>query len=215
MAENLLVQQVAGEPVTEPRVLRFRTGKRERMWHKNCLAVGLSAGFLEPLESTGIYLIMRAILNFVQMLPDRDFAAPTIGEFNRLMDMEYDCIRDFIVLHYCASERRDSPFWQMWQNVTIPDSLHHKLALFRSQGRLYRNDLDLFAPDSWYAVLEGMNVRPDGFDPRVEASDLAQVMGILEQGAGALVEAANRVPAHSAFIANLISSPNPGLERVG
>ena len=215
MAENLLVQQVAGRPVTEPRVLRFRTGKRERMWHKNCLAVGLSAGFLEPLESTGIYLIMRAILNFVQMLPDRDFAAPTIVEFNRLMDMEYDCIRDFIVLHYCASERRDSPFWEMWQNVTIPDSLHHKLALFRSQGRLYRNDLDLFAPDSWYAVLEGMNVRPDGFDPRVEASDLAQVMGILEQGAGALAEAANRVPAHSAFIANLISSPNPGLERVG
>ncbi|KMT63679.1 tryptophan halogenase family protein [Catenovulum maritimum] len=157
--------------ITDPKVIKFVTGKRKKMWHRNCLSVGLSTGFLEPLESTSIYLIMRAMLNFVQVLPSKSICEPSIKEYNRLIDDEYNSIRDFIVLHYCVTQRKDTKFWRMWQNLSIPDSLSEKLALFKSHGRLYKNPSDLFSQDSWYAVLEGMKVRPTSYDPLVDRSN--------------------------------------------
>jgi tryptophan halogenase len=130
------------------------------MWSGNCVTIRLSAGFLEPLESTGLYLIMRAILNFAKLLPNRTPCPYTRAEFNRLMDIEYENIRDFIVLHYCTSQRTDSPFWRDWQAREIPDSLKTKLGLYKNQGRLIHNDVGLFAQDSWHAVLTGMGVLP-------------------------------------------------------
>jgi len=203
-ATDLLSKHVQGQAITEPRVLKFVTGKRKKMWHKNCLAVGLSSGFLEPLESTSIYLIMRAMLNFVQSIPDKDLWQVTIDEYNRLMDHEYECIRDFIVLHYCETERTDSDFWQEWQTREIPDSLKTKIDLFRSQGRLFRDDMDLFAPDSWYAVLEGMGVRPKSYDPTVDVSDFSKIQQLLQKHSMALADSAEHVPGHESFIKLLL-----------
>ncbi|WP_166167907.1 tryptophan halogenase family protein [Pseudomaricurvus alcaniphilus] len=199
-ALEALARQVKGELVTDPRVLRFRTGKRARHWHQNCLAVGLSSGFLEPLESTGIYLVMRALLNFIELLPDNHLDQVTVDEFNRLMDMEFECIRDFIVLHYCPSRRTDSDFWRRWQELAIPDSLQRKLSLFKANGRLFKNPQDLFADESWYAVLEGMGVRPRAYAPNVDASVFPKVEENLRQRAEVLAAAAQRAPGHEAFI---------------
>ena len=198
-ATTLLLSKVAGRAVNEPRVIHFLTGKRDKFWHKNCLAVGLSSGFLEPLESTSIYLIMKAMLNFVQMLPTENIYQPTVDEFNRLMNIEFECIRDFIVLHYCTSKRIDSPFWLWWKNTKIPDSLGAKIRLFRAQGRLMKNELDLFSLDSWYSVLEGMQVRPFGYDPICRLSNSEKVDQMLKQRLAELKESAAKMPTHEDF----------------
>lgn len=198
-AQDLLTKNV-GDFITEPRVISFTTGKRNKMWHKNCLAVGLSSGFLEPLESTSIYLIMKAMLNFVQTLPSKKLHQAPIDEFNRKMDHEYNCIRDFIVLHYCETKRTDSAFWQMWQNLAIPDSLQTKLELFRSQGQLYHDTDDLFASDSWYSVYEGMGVRPMGYDPIIDASDFAKIENALVSSKIALDQNAAKALDHMEYL---------------
>jgi tryptophan halogenase len=205
-AIDLLKSQITEKAINEPKIIRFTTGKMEKFWHKNCLAVGLSSGFLEPLESTGIHLIMKGILTFVQMLPDENLASVTQNEYNRLMDEEYDSIRDFIVLHYCTSKRDDSPFWKMWQHIDIPESLQNKLALFKSQGRLMKNDLDLFASDSWYAVLEGMGVKPNSYDPSVDASNFELIQNILKESDAALKRNVQQLMNHEDYIARILAS---------
>ncbi|KGK00160.1 tryptophan halogenase family protein [Thalassotalea sp. ND16A] len=205
-AIDLLTSTVTEKPINDPKIMRFTTGKSKRFWYKNCLSVGLSSGFLEPLESTGIHLIMKGILNFVQMLPDHNLADVTQNEYNRLMDAEYDSIRDFIVLHYCVSKRNDSAFWKMWQHTAIPDSLQNKLALFKSQGRLMRNDLDLFASDSWYAVLEGMGVTPNSYDPTVDASNFKLIQKILTESETALRNNVQQLMTHDEYITRLLTS---------
>ncbi|WP_077341817.1 tryptophan halogenase family protein [Pseudocolwellia agarivorans] len=189
--------------ITEPRVISFTTGKRNKVWHKNCLAVGLSSGFLEPLESTSIYLIMKTMLNFVQSLPTKEMAEPTINEFNRLIDNEYYNIRDFIILHYCETKRTDSKFWQMWQNLAIPESLKTKLDLFKCQGRLYENHYDLFASESWYAVLEGMGVRPKSYDPIIDKSLFDKIEKAFTESAKALQINASKTLDHAEYINRL------------
>ncbi|EWH08249.1 tryptophan halogenase [Catenovulum agarivorans DS-2] len=204
-AEALLIDHATKHNcvINQSKLISFTTGKRDKMWFKNCLAVGLSSGFLEPLESTSIYLIMRAMLNFVQSLPDKMPHPATIKEFNRRMDIEYQCIRDFIVLHYCRTQRTDSAFWRMWQTLAIPDSLQQKLALFEAQGRLMHNPQDLFAQDSWYAVLEGMGVRAKSLDPRVYQSNFTMVEKAFADSANALVQVASKTLDHAEYIQRL------------
>lgn len=199
-AAEQLINHLSGKPLNEPRFIHFCTGKRKRIWYKNCLAVGLSSGFLEPLESTSIYLAMKGILNFVQMLPNTSMSPVTINEYNRLMDLEYECIRDFIVLHYCITQRTDSEFWLYWKDAKIPDSLHEKINYFKSQGRLLKNPLDLFSTDSWYAVFEGMGMRPHGYDHSVDASDFAKIREILQDGLDGLRKSVLGLPMHENFI---------------
>lgn len=202
-AIELLKKNVIGKPITEPKIIEFTTGKREKIWYKNCLAVGLSSGFLEPLESTSIYLIMKVMLNFVQSIPDKNLHQGTITEFNRLMDIEYKCIRDFIVLHYCTSNRKDSDFWNMWQNLPIPKSLETKLDLFKEHGRLYNNKLDLFSEYSWYAVLEGMKVRPKSYDPLIDSSVFSTIEKALAESLKMLDGNASKVLSHNEFLKRL------------
>jgi len=205
-AINTLTRHVTESPINDPKIIRFTTGKSKKFWYKNCLSVGLSSGFLEPLESTGIHLIMKGILNFAQMLPDQRLANVTQNEYNRLMDAEYDSIRDFIVLHYCVSKRNDSAFWRMWQHNDIPESLISKLSLFKSQGRLMRNDLDLFASDSWYAVLEGMGVKPTSYDPTIDASKFDLIQKILSESEHALRQNVQQLLTHDEYISRLLTS---------
>jgi tryptophan halogenase len=202
-AINLLINNIEGKPIKDPRIIRFPTGKCEKMWHKNCAAIGLSSGFIEPLESTSIYLIMRAALNLVKLLPNSQLCEATQNEFNRLMDIEYESIRDFIVMHYCTTQRKDSPFWRSWKDRPIPESLRTKLALYKSQGRLLHNDLDLFASDSWHAVLTGMGVFPEDYDPVVDASDYQQVQTILNNIESSLQYSVKQLLSHEEYLQRL------------
>ena len=195
-----LVQAVEGEPTADPRVLRFRAGRRTRSWVKNCIAVGLASGFLEPLESTSIYLIQAAITALVELFPETPIADSDRNEFNRVIDLEYDRIRDFLILHYHATERADTPFWDYVRTMEIPDSLAEKLELFRRRGRVVKYREGVFLEASWIAVYLGQRVYPEGHDLRAELPPLAA----LERGAGALHDqihaAAGGMPDHAAML---------------
>lgn len=199
-ALKCLLDNVEGKLLTEPKFLPFTTGKRKQIWKGNCLAVGLSSGFMEPLESTSIHLIMKAVVNFSQVLPDKQCAQASINEYNRIMDLEYQSIRDFIVLHYCTTKRTDSEFWLWCQHMKLPDSLEEKLNLFKAQGRLCRNEYDLFNPPSWYAVLSGMQVTPNNYDRLVDISNVREVEKIMKKGLDNLTQIIPQLPSHDEFI---------------
>lgn len=203
-AQDLLLQNIQGRAINTPRLLRFTTGKRDKMWQHNCVAIGLSSGFLEPLESTSIYLIMRGVLNFLKLLPNRQHNQATVNEYNRLMDIEYHNIRDFIVMHYCLSDRTDSAFWQDWQSREIPDSLKNKLALYQAQGRLVYTPLDLFESDSWHAVLTGMGRLPEDYEPLVDSSDFQKTSGLLDGVDTSLKHSVKQLLSHQEFLARVL-----------
>lgn len=200
-AEALFRSNLVGEILTSPRFLRFTTGKRKKLWNKNCVAVGLASGFLEPLESTSIHLAMKAILKLVEMFPsDLNDMLPTQCEYNRIMGAEYESVRDFIVLHYCTTDRTDTEFWRACRALKIPESLHERIELFKVQGRLYKDEFDLFTANSWYAVLEGMGVRPRGYDPLVDHSDVIDINRRMDMAIQVMRIAVNSLPSHERYI---------------
>ncbi len=199
-ATALFRKKIQGPLVTEPRILRFVTGKRKQLWNKNCLAVGLSSGFLEPLESTSIHLAMKAILQFLEMLPVSKDDDHTTQEFNRLMDRQYESVRDFIVLHYCTSKRKDTAFWQACTSLAIPESLKTRLDLFKMTGRLYKDEFDLFTTNSWCAVLEGMGIRPAGVDPLVYLSPADEVRSKMQRALALMDSTTDKLLAHKEFL---------------
>src|SRR5205823_10757098 len=135
-ATEVLIRSLEGSRLGEARLLRFVTGKRRKQWIGNCVAIGLSSGFLEPLESTSIHLIQQAITNLIELFPDRRFDPADATEFNRVMDLEYERVRDFLILHYCATERTDTEFWDCCRTMPIPESLVHRTEIFRTRGTL-------------------------------------------------------------------------------
>jgi tryptophan halogenase len=207
-ALELLTKNISGKTLTEPRFLPFVTGKRSKLWEGNCLAIGLASGFMEPLESTSIHLIMKGIVKFAEMLPDQHCHKATSNEYNRIMNLEYESIRDFIILHYCTTSRDDSEFWRWCQDMTLPDSLTEKLALFKNQGRLYQNEFDLFTAPSWYAVLAGMGIKPDNYDRLVDISNTEQVKSIMDNGITTLNKTIQLLPSHKQFLANIYKAKN-------
>jgi tryptophan halogenase len=166
-AASALVAAVEGDSIAEPRVLKFKAGRRTRSWVRNCIAVGLSSGFLEPLESTSIYLIQAAITGLVELFPEREISPLDRDEFNRLIDLEYDRIRDFLILHYHATERDDTPFWDYVRTMPVPDSLREKMELFRRRGRIVKYREGVFLDASWIAVYIGQGILPQSYDMRV------------------------------------------------
>ena len=195
-----LVDAVEGEPIAEPRVLKFKAGRRRRSWVRNCVAVGLASGFLEPLELTSIYLIQAAITALVELFPETPVAEQDRDEFNRVIDLEYDRIRDFLILHYHATERSDFAFWDYVRTMEIPDSLAEKLDLFRRRGRVVKYREGVFLEASWIAVYLGQRVDPRGHDLRAEmpsADALARGMEILRNQIKATAEA---MPDHAAML---------------
>ena len=167
-AMDALVSAVEGDRLAEPRILRFKAGRLERSWVKNCVAIGLSGGFLEPLESTSIYLIQAAITALVELFPEKEIAPSDRDEFNRIVDLEYDRVRDFLILHYHATERSDTPFWDYVRTMEIPDSLSEKLDLFRRRGRVVKYREGAFLEPSWIAVYLGQRILPEGHDLRAD-----------------------------------------------
>ena len=200
-AESILHQGVEGEPLASPRLIRFKAGHRQQFWRGNCIAIGLSAGFLEPLESTSLYLIQEGISRFISLFPNGDFPDILRTEYNRHMRKEFEQVRDFIVLHYAATERDDTPFWRYCRNMEIPDTLRHKIELFRETGRVFRYDDELFARPSWVAVMLGQRITPERCDPIVAALPAGDVAHSLRSMASAMADAARRMPTHQDFLA--------------
>jgi tryptophan 7-halogenase len=165
-ALDRLLGQLDAEPLAEPRQLRFVTGKRRRQWIGNTVAIGLAAGFLEPLESTSIHLIQLGIERLLDLFPTADWDPLDAAEFNRLMDLEYERVRDFIILHYCATQRDDTPFWNHVRTMALPDSLRAKMDLWRARGVVVKYRQGMFLEPSWLAVYLGQNVVPNATDPR-------------------------------------------------
>jgi hypothetical protein len=170
-AAQVLLENLDGPALDTPRQLRFTTGLRRSAWVKNVVAIGLSSGFLEPLESTSIQLIMDGVGRLIEYFPDRDFHPGLAAEFNRRMAQQYESIRDFVILHYKLTERRDSEFWRYCAAMPIPDTLAHQIEVFRGSGRVVLLDRDGFAEPSWISIMAGMGVVPRSHDPFVDTID--------------------------------------------
>jgi tryptophan halogenase len=206
-AAATLLAHVEGEPLGEPRMLRFTTGRRRKVWNRNCVALGLSSGFMEPLESTSIHLVQTGISKLFALFPDQRFSPVEADEYNRLSALQTEQIRDFLVLHYVATARRDTAFWRHCADMPIPDTLARKLALFRNKGRLFRYEDELFAEASWVAVMLGQGVMPEGWDPLAATLDVRAVEGTFRRIAQTFARAAAQMPAHADYLARTCPSP--------
>ncbi len=199
-AINTLMGAVDGKALIEPRVIPFKTGVRNEIWKKNCLAIGLASGFIEPLESTAIHLVVRGIIHFVRNFPDQDCDAALIRNYNRGMTREYEEIRDFIVLHYCLTEREDTPFWRYCKTMELPESLQDFIDYFKVHGGLPEMIDALFHPVSWRSVCEGMGLRPQKYSPVIEEMNYADLYGGMHRYAIALETFVKKLPTHDQFI---------------
>jgi tryptophan halogenase len=199
-AERELMSHLDGAPLGEPRPLRFTTGKRKRQWDRNVVAVGLSGGFLEPLESTSIHLIQTAIMRLVALFPDKTFRQAEIDEFNTQADFEYSRIRDLIIAHYRVGERTDTPFWRHCRSLPAPDTLIRKLNNFTSTGRAFRDGEELFEPDSWIQVLIGQDLIPSAWDPAVDLYSEQEILAFLRDIESVIRKCVDVMPEHSEYI---------------
>jgi len=205
-ARELLLGNVAGQALAEPKLLKFTTGRRKLLWNRNVVCMGLASGFLEPLESTSIHLIQIAIQRLILLFPHDGDCEQRRREFNRAAIAEYEYIRDFIILHYVANNRVGEPFWDQCRSMSIPDSLRHKIELFRETAGIFCSSDDLFQLTSWLQVLWGQGVRPRATHPFVEAVAPGDRAGYLRDLRALLAQAAQKLPSQAEFIAKHCSS---------
>ena len=200
-AQDTLIKHLDGEMLAEPRLIKFATGKRKKAWNRNCVAIGLSAGFLEPLESTSLYLVQTAITRLVNLFPDNSFNQANIDHYNRQADFEIEKIRDFIIAHYKVTQRDDSEFWRYCKNMTIPDSLQQKLDIFQGYGRVERQADELFREESWVQVLVGQNMLPMQYDPFVDLKTQQELEFFVNNTQAVIKNCLTNLPSHTEFIA--------------
>ncbi|MBB6095789.1 tryptophan halogenase [Povalibacter uvarum] len=199
-AKATLIRGLDGPVVDEPRIIPFVTGHRRELWKHNCLSLGLAAGFLEPLEATSIHLIARGIDFFLRYFPDRDCDLALVREYNRRMTGDFEEVRDFVLLHYAATARDDSPFWQWCSQIELPDSLQERIELFKRHGALRDGTDPLFRNTSWQSIFEGMGIQPSHYCPRVENVDYARIAGALKTAKAAIQGMVSHLPTHEEFL---------------
>jgi len=199
-ALKTLSKGIKGKMVTEPRFIPFLTGKRKKIWHNNCLSLGLASGFIEPLESTAIHLIYKTLIHFITHFPDRDFEPTNSSMFNDKISNDYEEIRDFIVLHYCTTQRDDTAFWRWCKQMTLPETLKRKIQQFQQCAQLELSPNALFTRDSWWSVLEGMQVRPVKNHPLMQGFDLANLNRLMTNSVQQIENKVSGMPTHDAFI---------------
>ena len=205
-AQRIFLANLEGRPLRDPLPLRFTTGRRRLCWNRNCVAIGLSAGFLEPLESTGIHMIQRGIVTLLQLFPDRHFRQADIDQYNRQLAFENERIRDFLIVHYSRTERRGA-FWEYCRAMALPESLQERLELFQGYGRIVRDERELFPVQSWQYLLTGQAVAPQSYDPIADALTPEEAQRMLEDTRGVVARCAESMPSHEAFIAQHCRAP--------
>ena len=206
-AHAYLMSHVEGEALTEPRLIRYKTGRRKKVWNRNCVALGLSSGFVEPLESTSIHLIQVGATRLVQQFPFAGVTEAQANHYNAQADRELEKIRDFIVLHYKLTERDDSDFWRARRDMEIPESLAQRIALFRDGGLVYQASDDLFRVDSWLQVMMGQRLAPARYHHMghlMTDEQLKTALGGLQAG---IARAVSQMPSHQEFIDRYCAAP--------
>jgi tryptophan 7-halogenase len=194
-----LLAGVAEEPLAEPRILRFVAGRRRRLWNRNCVALGLASGFLEPLESTSIQLVINGVFSLLDHFPDRSFAQANIDSYNAELIEELERIRDFLVLHYWAARRDDGPFWQYCRSLRLPDSLQQRVEHYTATGRVRVKPRELFTDLSWFYIFEGLGIQPASYDPLADALPEEQLREILADLARSTAAASSGAPSHDSY----------------
>ncbi|PIQ37450.1 MAG: tryptophan halogenase [Lysobacterales bacterium CG17_big_fil_post_rev_8_21_14_2_50_64_11] len=200
-ATAVLLANLEGEPLATPRPLRFTTGRRKAFWNRNCIAIGLAAGFMEPLESTSIHLIQSAIARLLALFPDRHCEPLLAHEYNRITGQEYERVRDFLILHYKAVARDDAPLWRYTAAMNIPDTLRYKIDQFRSSGRIVAEPLELFQNPNWLAVLIGQEVWPQHYSALVDLRSAVDAPRLLASLRRVSAQASAALPDHAHYIA--------------
>ena len=200
-ATDILMSNLDSEAIGDPNYIKFTTGRRRKQWHRNVVAVGLSSGFLEPLESTSIHLIQSAIVRLVHLFPHRGVESSLVDEYNKQSKTEFEQIRDFLILHYHVNERNDSQFWRDMRSMAIPDSLAEKITLFKESGRLFREQDDLFLESSWLQVMLGQGITPQDYHPIANDISAAKLTEMLNNIEAIKHDPLAKLPSHDRFLA--------------
>ena len=200
-AAATLMANLDGRALGEPRKLQFTTGMRKKFWSRNCVAIGLASGFMEPLESTSIYLIQSGIARLINLMPDRDFSPVLIDRYNAQAAFEFERIRDFLILHYWATERRDTSFWRYCSGMSIPEPLADTVRLFKDSGRFFRNAEEMFAITSWVQVMLGQHIVPQHYHPAVDLVPDQEIAGLVDSVKTVIATCVDAMPMHAQFIA--------------
>jgi tryptophan halogenase len=209
-ARTQLLSRLEGKPLFDPRLIRFKAGTRRKTWVGNCLALGLSSGFVEPLESTSIHLVKIAVTRLIQLFPFGGIGPAQVDRFNEQSRRELEGIRDFIILHYHATERQDSSFWDYCRTMKVPDSLQSRIDLFREAGHAYQDSHDLFRVDSWLQVLLGQRVVPKSHHQVARTGTPAQLDDALKALQGNIRSAVAKLPQHEQFLRSYMGEQPPG-----
>ncbi len=199
-AEQILLENLDGKPIAQPNHLRFLTGHRQKFWNKNVVALGLAAGFMEPLESTSIHLIQTGLARLISHFPNQSFVQADIDSFNEKTLNEYKRVRDFLVLHYTATKRYDSDFWKYCQNIEKPDTLVRRIEQFKESGRILEDQNDLFSTASWLAVMYGQGIEPKSYDVITNRAHPDKVEEVIRQVLDAINNSVDVMPTHQKFI---------------
>ena len=202
-----LLERLEGAPLSDPRFSSFKAGRRTSAWVGNCVALGPAAGFLEPLESTSIHLVQTGLARLFALFPDRECDPAISAEYNRLTALEYEGVRDFLILHYAASQREDTAFWRHCGAMAVPETLAYKKELFTRTGRIAMLEHETFLPASWLAIYAGLHVWPERYEPIVEILAGAELGGRLEGMREMIRRSVETLPAHAIFLKEIVTRP--------
>lgn len=200
LALEELLTAIDGATQSEPNHIRFEAGMRETVWYKNCVAIGLSSGFLEPLESTSIHLIQTAVMKLINLFPDTGFSASKTAEFNKQMNSQFEQVRDFLIMHYKLNQREDSDFWRYCQNMSIPASLEERLGMYLDTGQLTNCDNETFVETNWIAVLFGQNYLPNTYNRRADSLAPERLQALMAQMEATVRAFVSNSPSHGEFV---------------